>query len=183
MGCHVNVPNAHCGAERGSLVYTYQRPVWGQATGIVHCIRGYSGLAWDGIDIKDELWYTGRDNRAHAHVYGRSANGRSDLCRKGSQMTTPTVAVTGAGTHRSGYTSMGRWRICHITPGCSAIRSAGIASMDEKKFEDITPTPEEYAMILRVIIKSSVKPLDRLWAADELVRIQPALEKGDWIRK
>lgn len=46
----------------------------------------------------------------------------------------------------------------------------------------LVPTPKAYKDMLLLIITDSGNSQDRVWAANELVRIQPALEKGDWIR-
>ena len=45
---------------------------------------------------------------------------------------------------------------------------------------DVTPTPAAYAAMLKLIIKDSTSAADRSWAAEELVRIQPAVVAGKW---
>lgn len=44
----------------------------------------------------------------------------------------------------------------------------------------IKPTPQEYAQQLRFILMNSTLQENKEWAADELIRIAPALAAGKW---
>jgi hypothetical protein len=45
---------------------------------------------------------------------------------------------------------------------------------------DVTPSPAAYVRLLTEIITRSSSADDRAWAAEELVRIQPAVKAGRW---